>query len=235
MDRARIDALFQPLFTVDPNGAEADPVRRTLEAALTAVLDEEGFGAVFELMDGEPLPPGSEAYASWRFEVAGRPPVEIEIADAPRKVEVRFAPVPTTEALLARADEAAAYDIVLDFDQALDRRMQSEGIDALNEAERTVLAVVALEVEVNNGGYAQFFANASGVYAPEIVDALVRIGRRDAADLTRRAIAAHGVKDDAALSACSAEFYGQVVTVIDDLLPYIRACSARIRTTTALG
>ena len=56
-----------------------------------------------------------------------------------------------------------------------------------------ILAVEALEREVNNGGYSQFFVNSSNKYAPIIVDTLQRIGCSEAARLTQRAIDIVGV------------------------------------------
>lgn len=54
--------------------------------------------------------------------------------------------------------------------------------------EHALLAVMALEREVNNGGYHQFFANSSCKYAPIIVAALESIGCVATATLTQRAI-----------------------------------------------
>ena len=54
--------------------------------------------------------------------------------------------------------------------------------------ERTVFAVRALDREVNNGGYDQFFRNSSNKFAPEIVQSLTRIGCRRTAQITQRAI-----------------------------------------------
>lgn len=54
--------------------------------------------------------------------------------------------------------------------------------------EHTLLAVMALEREVNNGGYHQFFFNSSCEYALTVVPALKSIGCAATAALTRRAI-----------------------------------------------
>jgi hypothetical protein len=51
-----------------------------------------------------------------------------------------------------------------------------------------VLSVLALEREVNNGGYDQFFRNSSRRFAPVIVNHLVKIGCRDIADVTQEAL-----------------------------------------------
>lgn len=63
--------------------------------------------------------------------------------------------------------------LVLAFEQAMAQKAARAGEDSLTADERTILAVEALEREVNNGGYGQFFLN-SREYASIIVDALGR-------------------------------------------------------------
>jgi hypothetical protein len=48
---------------------------------------------------------------------------------------------------------------------------------------------------VNNGGYGQFFANASGQYTAIIVDSLLAIGCPETANVTSGAINALGLED----------------------------------------
>jgi hypothetical protein len=64
----------------------------------------------------------------------------------------------------------------------------------LSAEEVVILAIEALEREVNNGGYEQFFTNSSKEYASVIIDALNRIGCVQVADLTNRAISALAIK-----------------------------------------
>ena len=99
------------------------------------------------------------------------------------------------------ADELIAFDgeyrtdsLVLAFEQALYQKAERVGQDGLTEEERVVLAIEALEREVNNGGYAQFFINTSSEYTPIVVDALNRIGCRETADLTQEAIDILGIE-----------------------------------------
>lgn len=86
---------------------------------------------------------------------------------------------------LRRADS-----LVVAFETALDQKAASFGSAALSEPERDVLAIEALEREVNNGGYAQFFRNSSNAYAAEVVGALQRIGCPKVASITARALKA---------------------------------------------
>jgi hypothetical protein len=99
----------------------------------------------------------------------------------------------STEELIALEGLFRTDSIVLAFEQALDQKAQRRGDGALSEQERIILAVEALEREVNNGGYAQFFANSSKEYAAVIVDALNRIGCPPVAELTGAAIDALGI------------------------------------------
>jgi len=67
-------------------------------------------------------------------------------------------------------------------------RYDRDGFEGLLPAERVAYCVDALEREVNNGGFAQFFENSSGDASAEAVAALEEIGAAQAADLLRRAI-----------------------------------------------
>ncbi len=94
----------------------------------------------------------------------------------------------TVDELLSLEGEYRIDSLIVAFHQAVDQKAAREGDDALNPEERTVLAIEALETEVNNGGYSQFFLNSSREYAPTIVAALVRIGCPITAEITQRAI-----------------------------------------------
>src|SRR5208283_2606014 len=65
----------------------------------------------------------------------------------------------------------------------LDSERMERAILSLTEAERVVMAIEAMEREVNNGGYEQFFVNSSKHFAPHIVQALQTIGCTEFADL----------------------------------------------------
>lgn len=91
--------------------------------------------------------------------------------------------------LLALESTHRIDSLVLAFEQALEQKAAGKP-DRLTEVERDVLAVEALEREVNNGGYSQFFVNSSAEHVPQIVGALERIGCPITAGVTRRAIAA---------------------------------------------
>jgi hypothetical protein len=74
----------------------------------------------------------------------------------------------------------------------------------LSEEETLVLAVEALEREVNNGGFSQFFVNSSRVYTPIIADALQRIGCPETARIAERAVKAAGFQGLPPFRLCQA-------------------------------
>jgi len=83
--------------------------------------------------------------------------------------------------LLAMEDAYRIDSLVLAIEQALLARSE------LNDTERVVVSVEALEREVNNGGFDQFFFNAPEA-APHIVMSLRRIGCQETAAITQRAV-----------------------------------------------
>jgi hypothetical protein len=93
----------------------------------------------------------------------------------------------TTTELIALGSSHRKDSIILAFEEALQKKEYLLGRSALSIAELTILAVEALEREVNNGGYVQFFVN-SNEYAGDIVDALIRINQPEIAHLSRAAI-----------------------------------------------
>lgn len=131
--------------------------------------------------------------------------------------------------------------LVLAFEQAL--QMKS----ALTQEEKVVLAIEALEREVNNGGFHQFFLNSSNEFASIVVSSLTEIGCPKTATLAQAAIDALGVE---ALSAATVEeaavrggeelasklepldsiyFQGTEEPIADRLFLYIKANRAKVR------
>ena len=62
----------------------------------------------------------------------------------------------------------------------------------LNENQRTFYIVQDMEVEVNNGGFAQYFFNDSGFYADELVSSFEKIGAMKTAEICKKAISIYG-------------------------------------------
>ena len=84
----------------------------------------------------------------------------------------------TTDELLGYPATRQQDALVRAFESGLQRKALQTGDRSLTQEERIVLAVRALDREVNNGGYHQFFCNSSRKFAPKIVESLVRIGCR---------------------------------------------------------
>jgi hypothetical protein len=94
----------------------------------------------------------------------------------------------TVDQLIALEGEYRTDSLVLAFEQAMDQKAARVGDDKLTDEERIIVAIEALEREVNNGGYGQFFVNSSREYAPIIVKAFRRIGCPKTAEITQKAL-----------------------------------------------
>ncbi len=93
----------------------------------------------------------------------------------------------TVEELLSLEGEYRIDSLVLAFEQAIKQKVTRQGTEETS-VERVVRAVEALEREVNNGGYLQFFVNPSVEFAPDIVASLRQINCPKTAEITQRAI-----------------------------------------------
>jgi hypothetical protein len=146
----------------------------------------------------------------------------------------------TVEKLIAMAGEYRIDSLLVALEEALNQKAADTGELELSDEERIVLAVVALEREVNNGGYSQFFANASGQYASIIVNSLLAIGCPEAANITSGAINALGLQDflpeiidealesdneerDEQLEECDGLFSGVGEDIAGQLFDFVRA------------
>ena len=150
----------------------------------------------------------------------------------------------TTEALLDLEGQYRTDSLVLAFEEAIQKKAESSPI---SKEERYVLAVEALEREVNNGGYDQFFLNSSHDFMDVIKEALVAIGCPKTAAITDRAITSLGIKggltgakaeavilaeDDAVrvgLGACNSDYYDNDEPIADLLFAWIKNNRAMVR------
>ena len=150
----------------------------------------------------------------------------------------------TTEQLLAMKADYRIDSLVLAFEQAIQMRDPQA---PMTTQERYVLAVEALEREVNNGGYDQFFLNSSHEFVDVIEDALRAIGCPKTADITRDAIVALAVVGPltgaaveevvtsgnesvaAALGGCDDRYFANTEAIADRLFEWIRENRASIR------
>lgn len=129
----------------------------------------------------------------------------------------------TTEGLLACGETHRVDSVVLAFEEAIARKDEAD----LTPEERIVLAVEALEREVNHGGYDYFFDTAEE-FSPIIVNALKAIGASTAAALTAEAI--HAARTNPALlESCDSRYDDEVGDLSEDLFAFIRANANQIR------
>ena len=153
----------------------------------------------------------------------------------------------SSDELFDLAASCRADSLVVAFETALDEKALSLGLAALSDPEREVLAIEALEREVNNGGYRQFFLNSSNAHAGRVADALRRIGCAVTASITERAIAAlptgmvltpeeltatmaqQDQARDAVLDECDQAYYASGEDIAQRLLEYLVAQREAVR------
>jgi hypothetical protein len=71
--------------------------------------------------------------------------------------------------------------------QPTDYEKEYETVMSWNKSRQAIYMIWALEAEVNNGGYNQFYANSSGQFYKHLPEALKLVGAPKFADLTKRA------------------------------------------------
>ncbi|MBI9076238.1 MAG: DUF4375 domain-containing protein [Desulfatibacillum sp.] len=153
----------------------------------------------------------------------------------------------TTDELIALEGRYRKDSIVLAFESVLDQRADKFGPQSLSQEELVILAIEALEREVNNGGYEQFFINSSYEYSPTIVDALNRIGCSDAAAITQDAIDSLGIRGaitiekveqimkeedegrEEKLGACDDRYFDTIGDLSEPLFEFIKANKGNIK------
>ncbi len=146
----------------------------------------------------------------------------------------------TIEELIAMAGEYRIDSLLAALEEALNQKVADAGEHDLSDEERIVLAVEALEREVNNGGFAQFFGNASGQYTAILVNSLLLIGCPEAAHIASGAINALGLEDfspeaidealeseneerDEQLEECDGLYSGVSEDIAGQLFDFVRA------------
>jgi Domain of unknown function (DUF4375) len=96
--------------------------------------------------------------------------------------------------LMSYAGSETPIALLLAIEQGIRQRIEREGINWTG-VERTLLSVMALHQEVNNGGFDQFFRNSSLRYGQSIVADLKRIGATETASIAGKAVVALELSD----------------------------------------
>jgi hypothetical protein len=150
----------------------------------------------------------------------------------------------SVDELIALEGKYRTDSLVSAFEQMIDQKAARVGDDNLTAEERVILAIEALEREVNNGGFDQFFVNTNE-FAPIIVDALRRIGCPKTAEIAQRALAIvqmspitdeeieDGTWDEdeerqEAFSECDALYFDRPENIEERLFAYIKANRTKI-------
>ena len=138
--------------------------------------------------------------------------------------------------------------ILTAFGTAVEFKRERVGKQKLSEEERVVLSVLALDREVNNGGFLQFFGNSSGEFTATLVESLHTAGCPRTAEIAAKAVRALGttrlspaaVRDavsrrstrrDRILRECDEEFFSvqnEVYEIEPRLLAFIERYQAKI-------
>lgn len=150
----------------------------------------------------------------------------------------------STEQLIGLAAGHRVDSLVLAFEQALEQKRAKQ--KKLSQPELDILAVEAMEREVNNGGFQQFFVNSSKAYASSLPAALERVGCPIAAKIASDALAALKIqstateaKIDAAVSRLGdkasavfgpldGRYFQNKEPIADQLFAYIQAMKSDI-------
>lgn len=148
----------------------------------------------------------------------------------------------STDALIALDAEYSAESILKAFGQALN----AKDMDQLTEAEGVVCAVAALERQLADGGFLDFFERCPE-WTPHVVAALELVGRADVGRVVAKAFAAIGVEPDAdidvleaaisepdevledALEDCDDEYAAVAADLASDVLAFIKRERGNIR------
>jgi hypothetical protein len=140
----------------------------------------------------------------------------------------------SVDELIALEGTYRTDSLVLAFEEAMNQKGARVGDDKLTVEERVILAVEALEREVNNGGYDQFFVNTPE-YSPIVVDSLHRIGCPKTAEITQKALDIVNrtqEEDDErqeALDECDSLYFEGPENIEESLFAFIKANRVKIQ------
>jgi len=132
----------------------------------------------------------------------------------------------STAELIALKNTYRIDSLVLAFEQAI--RAKSETY--LTESERFVLAIEAMEREVNNGGWDQFFLNTNNEFDSILINALSAIDCPNNAEIASQAIAAfQGGAEMEDFEELDNQYFAGTEPIEDRLFQYIERHADEIR------
>lgn len=84
-------------------------------------------------------------------------------------------------------------EFVIEMAQYISEKCEyGDKMEILNEEQRVLYITQALEMEVNNGGFSQFFFNSDGVFANELVSSFEKMGAIKTAEICKKAVSIFG-------------------------------------------
>ncbi|MDR7210123.1 DUF4375 domain-containing protein [Flavobacterium piscis] len=95
-----------------------------------------------------------------------------------------------TEQIIDSTSDDNLLQVVFDYlsqKQSADYKNEFETVMSWNKSKQAIYMIWALESEVNNGGYNQFYFNSSGQFYKYLPDALKLVGANKFTELTKRA------------------------------------------------
>jgi hypothetical protein len=135
----------------------------------------------------------------------------------------------TTPELIACKNTHRIDSLLCAFEEGIQAKLDPQGKGGITGEEELVLAVMALQREVNNGGHRQFFTNSSRQFAPVILDCLRRIDCAATAAIAEKAIAVRELPgSDEILDACDHQFY-QLDEIAPQLFNFVEAHQDQIQ------
>jgi hypothetical protein len=120
----------------------------------------------------------------------------------------------TVDQLIAMESHYRVDSLVLAFEEAIQQKPPTK---KLSQAEADILAVEAMEREVNNGGYHQFFLNSSKEYAAALPSSLNRIGCPIAARIASDALASLAIDGEVTVAKIDSTWSARGSKVVSDL------------------
>ena len=86
-------------------------------------------------------------------------------------------------------------NFIVEMDQYIAKKCEyGDKMEVLNDEQRVFYITQALEMEVNNGGFSQFFFNSDGCFSNELVASFEKIGAMKTAEICKKAISIYGDK-----------------------------------------
>jgi len=120
--------------------------------------------------------------------------------------------------VLRHRGKAEDWELLSNIAAILMDKEDKKGLETLTGTERYVCAIHGMTMQVNNGGFYQFFYNSSGQFAYDLVSALEAVGSTEFKSLAQKALDIFG--EIASLDESSMQEHLDILTEDDELQPW---------------